>query len=154
MNLKERVSKMDTLEKKITLGIDVKDKHFNHKAKYAIAFLKKEFKKHFRNKEVIISPAINEFIWNKGRVNAPNKISLVSVEKNNKIYLFLDSPDDLKRKDAFLSGKKETEEKKQSAKEQKKEKESQEKSQEENKEKISKKSEEHTKSSKKNLKNK
>ncbi|PIU22041.1 MAG: hypothetical protein COT14_03525 [Candidatus Diapherotrites archaeon CG08_land_8_20_14_0_20_30_16] len=97
---------MENKEKKVTIGINVKGTNFNHKAKHAMTVLRAELKKHFRNKECVISMQINEFVWSKGRVNNPSKISLVGVEKNNKTYLFLDTPEDLKRKDELLSGKK------------------------------------------------
>lgn len=93
-------------EKKVTIGIDVRGKNFNHKAKYALSMLRREIQKHFRTTNFVISTGINEFIWNKGRVNCPSKVSLVGVEKNAKVYLFLDTPEDLKRKDAILSEKK------------------------------------------------
>ena len=97
---------MESKEKKMTLSLPVSG-NFNHKAKHAITTLRNELKKHFRNKECVISPLANEFIWEKGRKNKPSKITLVSVEKNAKVYLFLDSKEDLKRKEEFVLGKKE-----------------------------------------------
>lgn len=100
-----KVSRMTATEKKLTIKLSVNG-NFNHKAKHAIMTLRNELKKHFRNKECVISTAINEYIWNNGRVSIPSKVSMVSAEKNGKVYLFLDSKDDLKRKEEFLSGKK------------------------------------------------
>jgi len=93
--------------KKLTIGIDVKGKNFNHKAKHGMTAFKVGLKKHFRNKECVISTAINELIWGKGRVNCPSKVSFVSVEKNNKVYLFLETKEDQKRMEELISGKKE-----------------------------------------------
>jgi ribosomal protein L31E len=93
------------VEKKLTIGIDVKGKNFNHKAKHGMTAFKVELKKHFRNKECVISTAINELIWGKGRVNCPSKVSFVSIEKNNKVYLFLETKEDQKRMEELISGK-------------------------------------------------
>jgi len=95
-----------TTEKKVTIGIDVRGKNFNHKAKYALSLLRREIQKHFRTTNFAISTAINEYIWNKGRINTPNKVTLIGVEKNAKVYLFLDTPEDLKKKNELLAGKK------------------------------------------------
>ncbi len=92
-------------EKKITVGLDIRGKNFNHKAKHAMTAFKVQLKKHFRNKECIVSPGINLFIWGKGRVNAPSKVSFTSVEKNGKVYLFLDTKEDQIKKEEFVSGK-------------------------------------------------
>jgi len=93
--------------KKLTIGIDVKGKNFNHKAKHGMTAFKVELKKHFRNKDCVVSTAINELIWGKGRVNCPSKVSFVSIEKNNKVYLFLETKEDQKRMEELISGKKE-----------------------------------------------
>jgi len=93
-------------EKKITIGINVKGRNFNHKAKHGMTAFKSELTKHFRNKVCVVSPAINELIFEKGRFNCPSKVTFVCVEKNNKVYLFLETQEDQKRKEELISGKK------------------------------------------------
>jgi len=92
-------------EKKVTIGIDVKGKNFNHKARHAISDLKRGIQKHFRSTNFAISPAINELIYGKGRSNTPSKVSIVGVEKDAKVFLFLDTPEDLKRKEELFAKK-------------------------------------------------
>jgi len=93
---------MDIKEKKITIGIDVRGKNFNHKAKHAVSSLRNSIKKHFRTENYVISVAANNFIWEKGRVNKPSKITLVGTVKDGKTYLFLDTKEDLKRKEELF----------------------------------------------------
>lgn len=103
----------ENTEKKITIGIDVKGRNFNHKAKHAMSYFKRELQKHFRTTNFVISTEINKFIWSKGRVNTPSKVPLIGIEKNAKAYVFLDGSEEDKKKIAELSGKAvKTEEKK------------------------------------------
>lgn len=97
-------------EKKITVGIDIKDKNYKHKAKHAMSAFRQQILKHFRTTNCVISKNLNEFFWAKGRPNAPSKVSIIGITKNNKIYLFLDTPEDLKNKDILIKGKEEKKE--------------------------------------------
>ncbi len=106
---------MTDTEKKITIGIDVKGKNFNHKAKHAMVCLRNEIQKHFRTTDFVISTEINKFVWSEGRANAPTKIPVIGVSKNNKVFLFLDGSEaDKKNMDVVLGKvvKEKTEEKK------------------------------------------
>lgn len=114
---------MQDAEKKITIGIDVKGKNFNHKAKHAMTCLRNELQKHFRTTDFVISTEINKFIWSEGRANAPTKVPIIGVTKNNKAYLFLDGSEaDKKNMDIVLGKVKEvSKEKKEEKKDEKKE---------------------------------
>lgn len=83
-------------EKKITVGIDVRGKNFKHKAKHGMTEFKRQILKHFRTEDYVISKALNEHFFAKGRANVPSKVSIIGVEKNKKFYIFLDSPEDIK----------------------------------------------------------
>jgi ribosomal protein L31E len=83
-------------EKKITVGIDVKGKNFKHKAKHGMTEFRRQILKHFRTNDYVISKALNEHFFAKGRANVPSKVSIIGVEKNKKFYIFLDSPEDIK----------------------------------------------------------
>lgn len=118
---------MADTEKKITIGIDVKGKNFNHKAKHAMVCLRNEIQKHFRTTDFVISTEINKFVWSEGRANAPTKIPVIGVSKNNKVFLFLDGSEaDKKNMDVVLGKavKEETKEKKEEHKDHEHKKES------------------------------
>ncbi len=83
-------------EKKVTVGIDVRGKNFKHKAKHGMTELRRQILKHFRSNDYVISKNLNEYFFAKGRANVPTKVSIIGVEKNKKLYIFLDSPEDVK----------------------------------------------------------
>lgn len=111
-------------EKKITVGIDVKGKNFKHKAKHGMTEFRRQILKHFRTNDYVISKALNEHFFAKGRANVPSKVSIIGVEKNKKFYIFLDSPEDIKNIEKLADKKveKKTEEKPEVKKEDKLEK--------------------------------
>jgi ribosomal protein L31E len=83
-------------EKKVIVGIDVRGKNFKHKAKHGMTELRRQILKHFRSNDYVISKNLNEYFFAKGRANVPTKVSIIGVEKNKKLYIFLDSPEDVK----------------------------------------------------------
>lgn len=92
-------------EKKITVGIDVKGKNFKHKAKHGMTEFRRQILKHFRTNDYVISKVLNEHFFAKGRANVPSKVSIIGVEKNKKLYIFLDSPEDIKNIEKLVEKK-------------------------------------------------
>jgi ribosomal protein L31E len=119
-------------EKKVIIGIDVKLKNSKYKASYAMKEFRNQIVKHFRNKDCIIDADLNSFFWQAGKKNAPTKVPVVSVEENDKVYLFLEGSEGYKhfknkgkeetKKDKKKAEKKTTEEKAEAVVEEKVEK--------------------------------
>jgi len=101
-------------EKKITIGIDVKKDHPGHRASYAMKEFRNQIAKHFRTKNYAIDSDINSFFWKEGKKNWPTKVSIVSVEDNGRVYIFLEGSEGYKK---FKNkGKEEPKEKKEAKK--------------------------------------
>lgn len=77
-------------EKKIRVQIDVKRDHPKHRAAYGMKELRNQIAKHFRTKDYVIDNDINTFFWKEGKSNWPTRVSLVAVEENKKLYIFLE----------------------------------------------------------------
>ena len=62
-----------------------------HRAKKGISLLKKFAFKHFRISadNVLISNAVNEFLWHRGRENVPRKILITIIVSKGKANIFL-----------------------------------------------------------------
>lgn len=134
MAKKKKAKKIEKVEREFVIGLQ---QAYNcprpKRAEKAIFILKKFMFKHFRapKENVLISNAVNEFLWKNGREHVPRKIEVKVIFIEGKANVFLKGekaklPKEEKEKEKMTKEEKEAEEEKEKKKMTKEEKEAEE----------------------------